>query len=70
MGKDVHYVLKRGTALTAEEIAMIEAARELPAAYDEDNPEIDPVTTPEQYEALLNAVANRNRHLFRRRELA
>ncbi len=70
MGKDVHFILKRGTELTAEEIAMIEAARDLPAEYDEDNPEIDPVATPEQYEALLNAVADRNRRLFRRRDLA
>lgn len=61
MGKDVRYVLKRGTALSAEEIAMIEAARDLPVVYDEDNPEIDPVATPEQYAALMNAVAIRNR---------
>lgn len=70
MGKEIRYVLKRGTALTAEEIAMIEAARDLPAEYDEDNPEIDPVATPEQYAALMNAVADRNRRLSRRRELA
>ena len=40
---------------------MIEAARDLPVVYDEDNPEIDPVATPEQYAALMNAVAIRNR---------
>ena len=61
MGKEVRYVLKRGTALSAEEIAMIEAARDLPVVYDEDNPEIDPEATPEQYAALMNAVAIRNR---------
>ena len=66
MGKEVHYTLKRGTALTAEEIAMIEAARNLPVDFDEDNPEIDPITTPEQYAALMNAVAARNRKLSRR----
>ena len=38
--------------------------------YDEDNPEIDPVATPEQYVALMNAVATRNRRLSKRRELA
>ena len=70
MGKEVHFVLKRGTDLSAQEIAMIEAARDLPVEYDEDNPEIDPVATPEQYAALMNAVASRNRQLFRRRELA
>ena len=32
MGKDVHYTYKRGTPLTPEQIAMIEAARELCAS--------------------------------------
>ena len=63
MGKEVRYRLKRGSELTVEEIAMIEAAQNLPMQYDEDNPEIDPVATPEQYAALMNAVANRNRRL-------
>ena len=63
MGKDVHYTYKRGTPLTAEEVAMIEAARNLPVEEDEDNPEIDPVKTPEQYAALMRAVAERNRRV-------
>ncbi len=63
MGKDVHYTYKRGTPLTPEEIAMIEAARDLPVEEDEDNPEIDPVKTPEQYAALMRAVAERNRRV-------
>ena len=63
MGKDVHYTFKRGTPLTPEEIAMIEAARDLPAEADEDNPEIDPIKTPEQYAALMRAVAERNRRV-------
>ena len=63
MGKDVHYTYKRGTPLTPEEIAMIEAARNLPVEVDEDNPEIDPVKTPEQYAALMRAVAERNRRV-------
>ena len=63
MGKDVHFTYKRGTPLTPEEIAMIEAARELPAEEDEDNPEIDPIRTPEQYAALMRAVAERNRRV-------
>lgn len=70
MGKEVRYRLKRGSELTMEEIAMIEAARNLPVEYDEDNPEIDPVATPEQYAALMNAVANRNRRLSVKREPA
>ena len=63
MGKDVHYTYKRGTLLTPEEIAMIEAARNLHVEEDEDNPEIDPVKTPEQYAALMRAVAERNRRV-------
>ena len=33
--------------------------------YDEDNPEIDPASTPEQYRALMKAVAERNRRIAR-----
>ena len=64
MGKDVHFTLRLDTPLTDEEIAMIEAARELPPVEDEDNPEIDPVATPEQYAALMRAVAERNRRVI------
>lgn len=63
MGKDVYYTLKRGTPLSPEEIAMIEAARDLPVEEDEDNPAIDPETTPERYAALMRAVADRNRRV-------
>ena len=63
MEKDVHYAYKRGLPLTPEEIAMIEAARNLSVEADEDNPEIDPVKTPEQYAALMRAVAERNRRV-------
>lgn len=63
MGKEVHFVLERGTKLSDEEIAMIEAARNLPESIDEDNPPIDPVATPEQYNALMRAVAERNRRV-------
>lgn len=65
MGKEVRFTLKPGTALTEEEIAMIEAARNLPVQQDEDNPEIDPVATPEQYAALMQAVAMRNQRIAR-----
>ena len=63
MGKDIHFTLKPGTPLTPEDIAMIEAVRDLPVEADEDNPEIDPVKTPEQYAALMRAVAERNRRV-------
>ena len=67
MGKDVTYVLKRGTQLAEEEIAMIEAASMMPEEYDEDNPEIDPVKTPELYKSLIKAVGERNRRISKRR---
>ena len=63
MGTDIHYIYTRGTPLTKEEIAMIEAARNLPVTEDEDNPDIDPVATPEQYALLMKAVAERNRRI-------
>ncbi len=66
MGKDVHYTYRRGTKLTPEQIAMIEAARDLPVEEDEENPEIDPIKTPEQYAALMRAVAQRNRRVVER----
>ena len=65
MGKEITFKLKPGTALTEAEIAMIEAARSLPVEQDEDNPEIDPVATPEQYDALMRAVARRNQRISR-----
>ena len=65
MGKEVTYKLKAGTALSPEEIAIIEAARNLPVSADEDNPEIDPIKTPALYEALMQAVAQRNKHMHR-----
>ena len=64
MGKDVFFTLREDMPLTDEEIAMIEAARELPVEEDEDNPEIDPVRTPERYAALMRAVAERNRRVI------
>ena len=67
MSKEVHYVLKRGTELTPEEISMIEAASTMPTEYDEDNPEIDPIQTPELYAALVHAVAERNQRISKRR---
>ena len=67
MGKDVFYTLKRGTKPNEEQIAMIEAAESLPVESDCDNPAIDPETTPEQYEALMKAVAERNRRIVLKR---
>ena len=64
MGKDVYFTLKPRTPLTPEEIAMIEAARDLPFEDDEDNPAVDPEATPERYAALMRSVAERNRRVI------
>ena len=65
MGKEIRCVRKAGTELTAEQIERIEAAREFEDEYDEDCPEIDPVKTPELFEALVKATAERNRRVDR-----
>ena len=67
MGKEIRYIMEPDRKITEEEIAMIEAARELPEAFDEDNPPIDPAATPEQYAALMRAVGERNRRIAGRR---
>jgi hypothetical protein len=67
MGKEVRYVMEHDRKITEAEIAMIEAARELPETFDADNPPIDPATTPEQYAALMRAVGERNRRIAGRR---
>lgn len=67
MSKEVHFTLQRETPITEEEIAMIEAAGNMPAEYDEDNPEIDPINMPELYSALIEAVGKRNRRMAKRR---
>ena len=50
---------------TSEEIAMVEAARDFEDEWDDDNPEISPETTPELYNAMILAVAERNRRVSR-----
>lgn len=67
MGKEISFILKRGSEMTSEEKAMIEAASVMPEEYDEDNPEIDPVKTPELYSALIKAVGERNRRISKKR---
>ena len=71
MGKDIYYTRKKGQKLTDEEIAMLDFARSLPVEYDEDNPEINPVESPEQYTALMKAVSERNQRIEKKlRDLA
>ena len=63
---DVTYVLKEGQQLTDIQIAQIEEARKAPIEFDEDCPEIDPVETPELYEAMMQAVVERNQRVAAR----
>ena len=63
MGETVHFVLKRESKMTPEEKAMVDAACMMPAEEDTENPEIDPIRTPELYAALVQAVAERNRRI-------
>lgn len=65
MGKETRYDRIIGTPLTAEEIAMVEAARSFDDEWDDDNPEISPAATPELYKAMMAAVAERNRWVSR-----
>ncbi|MBR1812498.1 MAG: hypothetical protein IJ773_01605 [Lachnospiraceae bacterium] len=66
MGKEIYFTLKKGTVLTESEIAMLETASTNPPEYDEENPEIDPIHTPELYSSLVNAVGERNRRIAKR----
>ena len=65
MKRETRYNRIMGTPLTMEEIAMVEAARDFEDEWDDDNPEISPETTPELYNAMILAVAERNRRVSR-----
>lgn len=71
--EEVKYTITRDQKPTEDQIKMMREGRkyqeELLAegrkdeVFDEDCPEIDPVTTPERYKALLKAVEERNRRI-------
>ena len=52
--------------LNEAQIEEIRAARDLPYVEDEDNPQLDPETTPELWAELMNALAERNRRMAER----
>jgi hypothetical protein len=52
--------------LSEEQIREIEAACNLPCVEDEDCPQIDPQRTPELWEEMMKALAERNRKMAQR----
>lgn len=52
--------------LTEEQVREIEAACKLPYVEDEDCPQIDPQRTPELWEEMMKALAERNRKMAQR----
>ena len=57
----VTYILSEQQTLTPEEIAEVEAAKQIPITYDEDCPAL----TPETYAAFRRAAAERNLRLWK-----
>ena len=60
---DVRYTVKMGQKPTEEQIKEVEEAKKHPITFDEDCPEISEETNPLMYEAMMKAVAERNRRL-------
>ena len=52
--------------MTEEQVREIEAACKLPYVEDEDCPQIDPQRTPELWEEMMKALAERNRKMAQR----
>ncbi len=66
---NVTYTIRKGQKPTPEQIAEIEAAREMKQEYDEDCPEITP-ENKEMYDAMMRAVAERNQRIAGQRIMA
>ncbi len=70
---EVRYTITKDQRPTLDQEEMIKAARirqeqlltegRKSEVYDEDCPETDSVLTPKRYEAMMNAVAERNRRI-------
>ena len=70
---EVRYTIATDQKPSLEQIDMIREARlkqeqllaegKKSEVYDEDSPETDPVLTPKRYEAMMKAVAERNRRI-------
>lgn len=70
---DVRYTITKDQKPTEAQIQMIQEGRKFQDSllaqgrkdevFDEDCPEIDPVTTPKQYQALMKAVEERDKRI-------
>ena len=52
--------------LTEAQIQEIKAAQNMPFVEDQDCPELDPQKTPELWEEMMKALAERNRKMAQR----
>ena len=52
--------------LTEEQIREVEAAENMPFVEDQECPEIDPQKTPELWDEMMKALAERNRKMAQR----
>lgn len=52
--------------LTEAQIQEIETAQNMPFVEDQDCPELDPQKTPELWEEMMKALAERNRKMAQR----
>lgn len=64
---DIRFTLNENTALTEEQIMEIENSTYYPYEEDADSPEVDPQKNPELWKKALNALAERNRRITRRK---
>ena len=60
---EVRYSIKKGQKPTEEQIKEVMEATKKAPVYDSECPFVDPEKTPKNYEAMMKAVAERNRRL-------
>ena len=64
---DIRFTLNENASLTEEQIREIEQSESYPYVEDDDSPEIDPEKNPELWNKALEALAERNRWMARRK---
>mgnify|MGYP006916075573 CR=1 FL=1 len=63
---DVRYRIKIGQKPTEDQVAEIEEAKKKPIVFDDDCPEITEENNPKLYEAMMQAVIERNQRISNR----